>query len=423
MAAPPDIANALRQLPQTKTPTPQQSFPSLQFQNTPDIAAAPKSVQTIAVTQIVLEGNTQLPTPEINTVFAPFTGKNLTVADLQNIAQQLTQRYQQQGYITTRVILPAQDITNGVVRLKALEGAYGKITLNNTSLVNTQNLEAVLTPLQDKPVVALSDVEQAISVMGNRAGVVVANVQVARGNTARTSNFTVTATPTPRVSGYVLADNYGTAYTGKNRLSGLVEIASPTGIGDKISLSGLTTNSQTLENYRLGYAVPLNERGLVGEVAVSRTTYQLASTFSSLDAQGVADSFEASLSYPLIESRELSLNAAITGVRRNLVDEIRSTSTKIPKAIDAVIAEVSAMRNTTFLSYPNILDASVAMTWGNLDIKDAVAAAQDSQGAQTEGEFAKIQDKCRNNPHHSTITPLGCVAFCPRPTSIAQQKP
>ncbi len=415
----PDIADALRQLPNTKNIAPQQSFPSILAPATDVQDTAKQTEQTFAVSRIILEENTVLPAEETAELLASFTGKNLTLMDLQSLVQQLTERYKQQGYITSRVVLPAQDIKDGVVRLKPLEGGYGTFTLNNTSLVSTETLTAIASPLQDNPVVALQDIERTLRVMGNRAGVDVANVQVARGATPKTSDFTVTTTAKPRLSGYVLADNYGSDFTGENRVSGRVDIASPAGIGDKISLSGLTTDGQHLENYQAAYSLPLTATGLKAEVAFSRTTYQLTSTFAALDAQGVADSFEATLSYPLIASRTLSLNAAITGVRCNLVDEIRSTSTKIPKAIDAVTAEVSAMRNATFLSYPNILDASVAMTWGNLDIKDAVTAAQDSQGAQTEGEFAKINAEVT---HTTALSPRWDVLLSVRAQQALHNK-
>jgi hemolysin activation/secretion protein len=419
VAETPDIADALRQLPPMKNIAPQQDLPLIKAPS-PEINSNSSQIgQTLAVSRIILDGNTVLPAKEIAAFLDQFTGKNLTLANLQSLAQQLTERYKQQGYITSRVVLPAQDIKDGVVRLKALEGGYGTFTLNNTSLVSTETLTAIASPLQDNPIVALQDIERTLRVMGNRAGVNVANIEVARGATPKTSDFTVTTTAKPRLSGYVLADNYGSDFTGENRVSGRLDIASPTGIGDKISLSALTTDGEYLENYQAVYSLPLTSSGLTAEFALSRTTYQLTSTFSSLDAQGVADSFEATLSYPLIQERALSLDAAITGVRRNLADEIQSTNTKIPKAIDAITAEVTAMRNTTFLSCPNILDASVSMTFGNLDIKDAVAANQDSQGAQTEGEFAKINAEVT---HTTALSPRWDVLLSVRAQQALHNK-
>jgi hemolysin activation/secretion protein len=122
VAETPDIADALRQLPPMKNIAPQQDLPLIKAPS-PEINSNSSQIgQTLAVSRIILDGNTVLPAKEIAAFLDQFTGKNLTLANLQSLAQQLTERYKQQGYITSRVVLPAQDIKDGVVRLKALEG-------------------------------------------------------------------------------------------------------------------------------------------------------------------------------------------------------------------------------------------------------------------------------------------------------------
>jgi len=419
VAQTPDIADALRQIPAAPAISQQEPLPSIVSPTTQSQTIPLESGQTISISRLILEDSTVIPEKEIAAFLDPFADKETTIGELQSLARRLTEWYQQQGYITSRVVIPAQDISGGVVRLKALEGGYGTMTLNNTSLVATETLAAITEPLQDEEIVALKDIEGALQAVSSRAGVIVENVEIARGNIPQSSDFIITTTPAARLSGYAIVDNYGSAFTGKNRASGRVELASPTGIGDKLSLSGLITNGQYLENYQAAYTLPIAANGLTAGVAVSRTTYQLTSTFSSLDATGVAESFEASVSYPFIETRDFSLNGTITAEHRDLVDEIQSTSTIIPKSIDAVTAELLGIRNDTFLSYPNALGASIAMTWGNLDIQDAVAAAQDRLGAQTEGDYAKINVSLS---HKTTLSTTWEIVLSLRAQQALQNK-
>ena len=129
-----------------------------------------------------------------------------------------------------------------------------------------------------------------------------------------------------RVDGYVLSDNTGSRYTGKYRVMAGLNINSPFQIGDKIGLSGLLSNGYNLKNRRLSYSVPLMSNGLRGEVSYSQTNYSLTDSYKSLDAIGNSISYNVNLSYPIIRTRieNLYLNLDIT--KKDLEDEVRSTS-------------------------------------------------------------------------------------------------
>src|SRR5262249_39114337 len=56
-------------------------------------------------------------------------GKRITLKELQSIAQEITARYQQSGYVLTQVIVPAQTIENGVVTLRVIAGYIDKVEI------------------------------------------------------------------------------------------------------------------------------------------------------------------------------------------------------------------------------------------------------------------------------------------------------
>ena len=65
------------------------------------------------------------------TEFKP--GSDLTLAQLQEMAQRITQHYRAQGYFVANAYIPAQDISSHVVTIAVSVGQYGEIKLHNTS--------------------------------------------------------------------------------------------------------------------------------------------------------------------------------------------------------------------------------------------------------------------------------------------------
>ena len=54
--------------------------------------------------------------------YASLIGKEVTLADIYTVAEKLTTRYRNDGFILSQVVVPAQTVDGGVVRLEAIEG-------------------------------------------------------------------------------------------------------------------------------------------------------------------------------------------------------------------------------------------------------------------------------------------------------------
>jgi hemolysin activation/secretion protein len=77
-------------------------------------------------------GDTVLDEASIHDVLAPYLGKPVTAADLDEIRRQLTQLYINRGYINSGVVIPDQNVVNGVVTLRFVEGRVTDIDVTGT---------------------------------------------------------------------------------------------------------------------------------------------------------------------------------------------------------------------------------------------------------------------------------------------------
>jgi hemolysin activation/secretion protein len=386
---PPSIGDALRQVPPAPAEQPAAPLPTVG--NLP--AVAPMQAlpgEQLLVNRIDIEGNTALPNAALQAQVQAGIGQSLTLSQLEELASRITLYYRAHGYFVARAYLPAQEVAGGVVRIRVVEGRYGDFVLKNTSLVRDSALQATLDRAKRSPNVTQASLERAMLTINDLPGVVVSRADVMPGQQVGTSDFVIVTDPTRAVEGYVAAENYGSEYTGRRRLTGAVSLNSPFGIGDRLSASGLLSNGADLKNYRLAYGAPLTAGGLRAEVAVSRTDYELAGTYAALEALGRANTAEVTLSYPFVRTQAYTLEGSLNLGHRKLTDEIRSTATVNPKTADVGSATVVSRSTDTWWGMPAQTTLSAAFTLGYLDIANQVDRNQDAQGARTAGRYGKV---------------------------------
>ncbi len=81
---------------------------------------------------VTIAGNTVLDQAAIRGVVEPYLGKPVTTADLEEIRRQLTLLYINRGYINSGVVIPDQNVVNGVVAFRVVEGRVSDIEVTGT---------------------------------------------------------------------------------------------------------------------------------------------------------------------------------------------------------------------------------------------------------------------------------------------------
>lgn len=93
-----------------------------------------------------MEGNTIL-APENFDVLTNYTGTNVTFARLREGLGTLQLRYHELGYSTISVTLPQQKLTNGIVRVKIVEGKLNQIKITGNKYFSAANIRRALPSL------------------------------------------------------------------------------------------------------------------------------------------------------------------------------------------------------------------------------------------------------------------------------------
>lgn len=330
------------------------------------------SSKTVFIKDFTFSGNSAISSEELKQSLKAYVGKELSFNQIQEVLALVTKVYRDKGYFVARAYLGKQDLVknDNTLFISIIEGKYGEIKLNNNSLVNNNSLQAILDNAKSNGIINVKDIERVLLLINDRNGVEVSNSVVEAGKEVGSSNLNIDTTSTKRVDGYIVADNYGSRYTGYNRVQGLININSPFNIGDKISISGLVSNGADLKNGKIAYELPLNSYGLKSDFAYTRTNYNLVEEYKSLDAKGNSSIYEAGLSYPLIRSTNENLYLKGKYYHKDMNDYMSGDKYE-DKSINSFVTTLEYDKNYSIGTLPARVFANLNLTTGHLSSKNS----------------------------------------------------
>ena len=350
-----------------------------------------KSGKTIFVKSFKITSAIHMSEAKLQSLIISYTNKDLTFKQLQEVASIITKAYREEGYFVARAYIPAQSMQDGIVEIAIIEGNYGKFILDNKSHVKTLIVKAMLDDAKRDNIVATDTLERAMLIINDTPGAQITVADVKPGEAVGTSDFAIATEATPWYDGYILADNYGSRYTGKNRLMAGVNLNSLAGMGDKLSLTGLVSQNTDLNNVRIAYSIPLMANGLRAEVSYSRTDYNLVELDGINDGlyYGVSEAMDATFSYPIIRTRLETLKLSSTLSTKKLTDYLSGDvyQEKEAKSINMGLAH---SKDQKLFGLNTQINLGLTLTYGDLKFVDDASKAQDAAGANTQGKYSKI---------------------------------
>lgn len=289
----------------------------------------PKAGATVNVKAFRFEGNQLLGTEALNAVVASYLERPLAFEDLQGVPDLVAAAYRRAGWLA-QVSLPAQDITEGVVALVIVESQYAGLRLETqlSARVNNAVIEGVFAHHQQVGAPLNTDqLDRALLLADDVPGVSVAGTLVPGERDGETALLLRSTDELPYY-GEVTLDNTGSRSTGSERLSLNLNLNSPSGRGELVSLSLM--HSQGSDYGRVAATVPVGHSGLRVGVSASDMRYEVIdgpASNTTAQIKGQSSSFGLDLSYPWVRARShnVYLSAALENKAfRNEDSEVRS---------------------------------------------------------------------------------------------------
>ena len=385
-AAPPDAGRLLEEV-RPAPALPQPKVPATRVEEQAP-ASAPDGIR-FAVKGVHISGQSVFTEAELLVLVSDSVGKELSMDDLNKLAERITLHYRQRGYLMARAYLPAQEIRDGQVEIAVLEGRLGKVEVNNTAGLASSVLAQVSSLPPGKPL-RVNELEGSLLTLADIPGVEVKST-LRPGEAIGTSDLLVEVAPGKEVNGSIDFDTYGNRYVGANRIGASLYFNNPLKRGDQLSIR-LQTSGEGLDYSHAGYQLPVGNAGTRIGVAWSEMSYRLGREFAALATNGEASVGSVHAQHPLLRRRALNLYGQARFETKRLTDRIGISATQMDKALDNWTAGFNG-NNADGLGWGGGSGGSnsfaLSYTKGNLGL-DAVSLVIDGATAQSSGRFGKI---------------------------------
>lgn len=173
----------------------------------PAMPSAAQGLACLPIRQVELRGVESLPASAVDAALAPFAGRCLGIADFNAAMKAVTDLYIQAGLVTSRVYLPEQDLSDGVLELAAVEGRIERVEFNGGE---DRLWERVTFPGIRNRVADLREIEQGLDNIRSMPSYHGTDMTLDAGSGTGTSVLQVSAVPDPKPWRLTLStDNFG----------------------------------------------------------------------------------------------------------------------------------------------------------------------------------------------------------------------
>lgn len=210
------------------------------------------------ISRFQVEGNTLLPASAVQSLLAPYAGTRRDFGDVQRALEALEAAYRARGYNVVQVVLPEQELNNGVVVLRVVETRIGKVIVQGNKHFDEANIRRSLPLLREGQSPNVAEISESLRV-ANENPAKKTTLQLQGGDKEDEVNalLRVEDDKTWRVGANV--DNSGTGSTGRTHVGVTYQNANLFGRDHVMSLQ-YTTSAQEpskVSVYGMGYHIPL----------------------------------------------------------------------------------------------------------------------------------------------------------------------
>ncbi len=261
------------------------------------------------IKEVILEGNSEFLTEELKLITAQFLKQPATLSSLQQIAQAVSQFYWDKGFLTSDAYPSLeQDISQGVVIIKIIEGELETIEITNSSgeRIENSSIEDFLRNRAGFPL-NVDHLLEGLKLLKTQYNVTKIESELTDGTLPKFSNLRLNIEQGNQFKIQVQGDNYGAFNSGQEQ-GNLKFIAQDlSGKGDKLAVNGIL--SEGSEQALIDYQIPLCLIDCLSlqfhyEIGNSEVIRQPLETF---DIQGEYQKAFLNIRQPIIKSSQTDL--------------------------------------------------------------------------------------------------------------------
>jgi hemolysin activation/secretion protein len=289
-----------RPIPQPQPP------PDFDFSvEAPHRSPVPRAVDEIRfkLADIRVVGATTLSPDSFRPLYASLIGKDVSLANIYDVADAIENAYRAAGYLLVRAYVPPQHVKDGIFTIRVVEGFIEGTSVQGGDAATQGQIKAYLAPLVREHPLRLKSIERALLLSNDIPGVSATGVLRPSPSVAGASDLIVTVT-VPPLTGGLSSTNRGSHFSGIWTVTGTAAYAGLFG-GDELDATVTTTpgNLRQQDSGQLRYRTEIGDDGLMGTLLGAVTHGVPGGSLGAADILTDSWAVGPRLTYPLIRTR------------------------------------------------------------------------------------------------------------------------
>ncbi len=341
------------------------------------------------VEKIRVIGYTVFSDREIEKIIKPFRGKKLGFDQLRNITEAITNLYVSNGYITSVAFLPEQEIVDGIINIRVVEGKLENLDIKGLkhlqesyvrsfissaqgSLISDPDSENI-SSLNQSPPLNIKKIEEELDLLKRNLSIENIKAELVKGTQANSSVLLIEIEETSPFDANLSFDNYRSPSIGE------FQVTIETGYRNIIGVSDLAVAEYNLtegfDAYSIGYGIPIiSHNGILSLEYRNGDSKIVEDAFKEANIRAESNTFSLRYRQPIIyrSDREIALGLAFE--RQNsetfILEDEPFSFTDGPQEGKSVVSALKLTGDWVERSSSSVLRISSQLNCG-LDVFDA----------------------------------------------------
>lgn len=360
------------------------------------LALKPKAEEiapSVHVSGFRVSGVTLASADEVQQLLAPFTGRALSFKQMEEAGQVVANHLRAMGYPLVQAYLPPQRVDGGIVEIAVQEGAVdGKSGRNGVVIegggerVKSEIVQELIAGrIEPGLPLKMAVLERGVLLANDLAGIKSVKTTLVPGTDTGTTRIEAKVEETRLVSGAVWADNYGSRFTGEDRLNAQINLNSPFGRGEQLSLNAATASG--MSSGKIAVQTPVGVSGAKLGASYSQMKLKLGEEIVPLNLNSETKIASLYGNYAIWRGAERNLWLSANYDNKRVMNNVAGF-----RENDRTIGLVNlGVAGDAFDPLGGQLSFGTSYAHGNADLSASPSYRDlDEQTAQTSGGFGKL---------------------------------
>jgi hemolysin activation/secretion protein len=295
---------------------------------------------TVLIKAITFTGNTVIATGELERVTDGFKDQDLTWDEIKAIADSVTMAYQELGYILAKAYVPEQEIKDGVLEVRIVEGNVGKLNVTGNKYYHERVIKRYFRPQMRHGIIRESMLERAL-LLTKELPKTETRIVLKKGEKPGTADMTLAVEDKVPFKLSFDFNNFGSRLVGEERFGTNIQITDPYW-GSTLEMRGTSTthyHDSAMGSLKLN--VPLTSCGTMAKLSYLNGDYAVGQELEELGLLGESIVWGARIFQPLVKTAAFNLGMTI-GYDRKYAESYLAEEISARDKLDIFSTEISA---------------------------------------------------------------------------------